>query len=84
MKEWLLFDVFELAFEEFVEAAEVEEPCSLAEEVGGFDSVDLIEHGVVVDGELLEDGDEEVVGVAGVAEGVVVDDAVAFADVEPE
>jgi hypothetical protein len=78
----VLLNVLQLPLEEFVESAEVEQPCRLPEEVGGLDRVDLIEHGVVVEGKFLEDANQEVVRVAGLAEGVMIDDAVFLANVE--
>jgi hypothetical protein len=75
--------VLDLAFEELVEASELEHAGGLAEEVGGLYRVDPVEHGVEVDGELLEDGAEEVVGDIGLAEGVVVDDGVLPAETGP-
>ncbi len=79
----VLFDVLDFAVEELVESAEVEHACGLPEEEGGLDGVDLVEHGVVVHGELLEHEHQEVVGQAGLAETVVVDDGVLLPDVVP-
>lgn len=59
--------MFYLAFEEFVESAELEETGALPEEIGGLNSVDLVEHGVVIDGYFFVDEAEEIIRDIGLA-----------------
>lgn len=79
----LLLNALYFALKKLVKPAKVKQSCGFSQEEGGLDCVYFIEHGVIVDWQFFEDANKEVIGIVGVAECMIIDYGIFFANVEP-
>jgi hypothetical protein len=79
IRQSILLNMFDLALKQLVEPSKLEHTCRFFHKVGGVDGIDLIEHGVVVDGKLFINIEEEIVGNVRFTDCMVVDDCIFFA-----